>query len=114
MRTWLLAVEARRPSAGDGLGSNETLGHQEVEDLGDRLLDGLLAGVDDDLRGLGGLVGVADAGEMLDEARAGLGVEALGVALLDDLERGVDPDLDEARAARLGARAAFAADRSVG
>ena len=86
MRTWLLEIEARRPSAGDGLGSNETLGFEELEDLGDRLLDELLAGVDDDLRGLGGLVGVADAGEVLDEARAGLRVEALGVALLDDLD----------------------------
>ena len=26
----------RRPSAGDGLGSNETLGFEELEDLGDR------------------------------------------------------------------------------
>ena len=52
-------------------------------------------GADDDLGVLGGLVGGADAGELLDLAGAGLLVEALGVALLGDLDGHVDVDLDE-------------------
>jgi hypothetical protein len=41
------------------------------------------------------LVGVADAGELLDLAAAGLGVHAFHVTVLADRERGVDEDLDE-------------------
>ena len=43
----------------------------------------------------GGLVRVVDAGEALELAGAGLGVEALGVALLAELDRRVDEHLDE-------------------
>lgn len=48
-----------------------------------------------DLWLLGGLVGGADAGEVLDLTGAGLLVEALRVALLGLLDGDVDEDLDE-------------------
>lgn len=50
-------------------------------------------GLDDDLGLVGGLVGAADAGELLDLAGAGLLVEALGVAPLGDLEGHINIDL---------------------
>ena len=68
---------------------------QLVDDLVDALLDRLLAGVEGDLGVERGLVRVVDAGETLDLAGAGLGVEALDVAPLADLDRGVAVDLDE-------------------
>lgn len=52
-------------------------------------------GADGDLGVLGGLVGAADAGELLDLAGARLLVQALGVALLGDGDGDVDVDLDE-------------------
>ena len=59
------------------------------------------AGVQHELGGRGGLVGVVDAGEAGELAGPRLLVEALGVALLAQLERGVDEHLDEGQA-RLG------------
>ena len=62
------------------------------------------------------LVGIGDAGELLDDAGAGLGVEALAVAALADLERGRDVDLEEAaggldHVAHLGAGRGVGGDR---
>lgn len=51
--------------------------------------------MDVDLRVLRRLVRGADAGEVLDLARAGLLVQPLGVALLGLLDGDVDEDLDE-------------------
>lgn len=64
-------------------------------DHDDRLLDTRLLTVNVHLRLLGGLVGRADAGEVLDLAGAGLLVQALGVALLGLFDGDVDEDLDE-------------------
>jgi len=63
----------------------------------DRSPDSLLAEVDDKvgLLALGGLVGVVDAGEALDLALAGGGVDAALVRLLANLERGGDVDEEE-------------------
>lgn len=52
-------------------------------------------GLDDYLGVVRGLVGGADAGELLDFAGAGLLVQALGVALLSDGDGHVNIDLDE-------------------
>lgn len=73
----------------------QTLLLQVVRDDLDGLLDTGLLAVDVDLRLLRGLVGRADAGELLDLAGASLLVEALGVALLSLLDGDVDENLDE-------------------
>src|ERR1700688_3508227 len=73
-------------------GAQVALALEVEQDLLRRLLRRQGAGVDRHL-GVGGLlVGVGDAGELLDQARPRLGVEALAVALLADLERGGDVD----------------------
>lgn len=78
------------------LGSgNQSLSFQPGDDVDDAFLDGLFSGADGDLGVLGGLVRGADAGEVLDDAGAGLLVKALGVALLGHLDRDLDVDLDE-------------------
>ena len=59
------------------------------------LLRRLALGVDDDLRVLGLLIGVVDAGEALDLAGERLLVEAVHVAARALLEGGADVDLDE-------------------
>src|SRR5262245_31763617 len=79
----------RRPSA------HEPAPGEVREDLLRRLLDALLAGVDRDLGRLGRLVGVADPGEVLDQARPRFLVETFRVARLEDVERRLDVDLDE-------------------
>lgn len=76
-------------------------------------------GLDDDLGVLGGLVGGADAGELLYLAGAGLLVEALGIALLGDGDGDVDVDLDEGQGLVVGAAGAgggvqLAGDLAVG
>ena len=78
-----------------------TSGGQEPDllELGDDGLSAFLRrlalGVDDDLRVLGLLIGVVDAGEALDLAGEGLFVEALHVAARALLDGGADEDLDE-------------------
>ena len=68
----------------------------QVGDNGaDTLLDGLLVGVEVDLRVFWGLVRVVNAREVPDKSLPGLLVEALWVSLLGDGERHVDKDLDE-------------------
>ena len=81
------------------------------EDLLRRLLGRLVLGLDHQLGVLRRLVGVGDAGELLDLAGAGLRVEALDVALLADLDRGLDVGLDEAAVHHL---ARLVADLAVG
>ena len=78
------------------LGGDQVLLLEVVEDLLRRLLGRLARGLDAELGVLRLLVGVGDAGELLDLAGAGLRVEALDVARLAVLERGGDEDLDEA------------------
>ncbi len=53
------------------------------------------AGVEMQLRRLGGFVGGVDPGEVHELAATGLGVEALAVASFGDLEGSVDEDLYE-------------------
>ena len=74
----------------------QLLGHA----LGGVVFTVLVEDLHGDLRVLGGLVGVVDAGEALDEARAGLDVQPLGVALLADLNGDVHEHLDEVGVAR--------------
>src|SRR5919108_3319612 len=69
---------------------------QIVEDLLRGLLRGLGFGVDHQLRIRRRLVGVGDAGELLDLPGPGLRIEALDVAPLALLHRGLDVRLDEA------------------
>lgn len=76
-------------------GRDQSLRLQPRDDIDDALLDGLLCRVDGDLGVLGGLVRRADAGELLDLARARLLVQALGIALLGHLDGDLDVDLDE-------------------
>src|SRR5215208_7560716 len=76
-------------------GRDQVAALEVVEDLLRRLLGRLLVGLDGELGVLRRLVGVRDAGELLDLAGARLGVKALDVALLADLERGLGVDLDE-------------------
>lgn len=77
------------------LGGDDALLLKVRNDLLDGLGDVDLVRLDVDLGVLGGLVWRADAGELLDLARARLLVQALGVALLDDRDGSVDEDLDE-------------------
>ena len=97
----------RRPAAARGpcatapiaspRGEHAPLGEQVQDPLG--LGSGATVGRGEhQLSRLRGLVGVVDAGEALDLARPGLGVETLGVPPLALLDRGVDEDLDEAQA----------------
>ena len=92
----LLTPSERRIANRTSLGGDQALGLEVGEDLLGVLLRRLAGGLDPDLGVLRLLVGVGDAGELLDLTRAGLRVEALGVALLAVLERGGDEDLDEA------------------
>src|SRR5918997_7055853 len=64
-------------------------------DLAGALLGLLLVGLEDEVGGGGRLVGVGDAGELLDLPGESLLVEALDVPLGANLERGIDEDLDE-------------------
>src|SRR5690242_12389932 len=68
---------------------------QRGDDALGNFLRGALAGIDDDLRVLRRLIRGVDAGEVLDLAFEGAGVETFRVALLADIERRVDVDLDE-------------------
>ncbi len=58
---------------------------QIAQHLGDAGLQVLPAGVDAQLRRLGGFVGAGDARELLDFAGTRLGIEALGVPLFAHL-----------------------------
>ena len=63
----------------------------------DSLLDTGVCRVNVDLWLLGGLVGSADAGKVLDDTGAGLLVETLGIALLGLFDGNVDVDFDEGK-----------------
>ena len=69
---------------------------QPGEDRGQALGRPLAVGVDHDLGRERGLVGVVDAGEALDLAGEGPGVQALHVPLLEDTDRAVAVHLAEA------------------
>src|SRR6266850_725861 len=84
---------------------------QVIEDLLRRLLDLFLARVHHDLGLQRLLVGIADAGEVLDDPLARLLVEALRVARLDHVERRLDEHLDEGRVTLL---ADLVADLAIG
>src|SRR4051794_10835782 len=98
MQLW----DAMRPKPASGWragalsGGNELVLLEEADDLARRLLGGLALGLADDLGVLGRLVGIRDAGELLDLAGASLRVEALDVAVLARLDRGLYVGLDEA------------------
>src|SRR5206468_481671 len=59
---------------------------EEFDDLPRRLLGGLALGLADDLGVFGRLVGIRDAGELLDLAGASLRVEPLDIAVLARLD----------------------------
>ena len=65
------------------------------------------------VRVLGDLVRRIDAGEIGNQARAGLAVQALHVAGLGQRQRHVDEDLDELRALRSGGKDAIAQIQAV-
>jgi len=101
------AAAASAPS-----GRHHPLALQVGQNLGYRLLQALAAGVDAQFGGFGLLVGAGDAGEVLDLAGAGLGIEALGVALFAHRQISGAMDLDEIASLDQGAGpAAVGAER---
>src|SRR5262249_30489916 len=83
-------------SSHGGRGGNQVALLEVGEQLLGRLLGRLVFGVGDEVRVLGHLVGVRDAGEFLDLAGERFRVEALDVALGTGVDRRLDVDLDEA------------------
>src|SRR5664279_6284286 len=78
------------------VGTDVVFPFQPENDLLCRLLRAELPSVDDELSVRGGLIRVADAGELLEHTGPRLGIEALAVSLLADLQRRRDVNEDEA------------------
>src|SRR6056297_2053598 len=70
------------------------------QDLLNRLAGAQALGIDCHFGGFGRLVGIGDTGELLDDARPGLLVQALAIALLADLQGCRNVNFDKAAVGR--------------
>ena len=87
------ALRSGRDLLRGGFGGDQALAGEVVQDGLGRLLDRLVAGVHDDLGVLVRLVGIADAGELLDLANVQCAIQTSYFWLLiDRSEREVLPD----------------------